>query len=241
MALRDIDDEISLKEAMEKKAAELKMKEMKAKASVKNLTKERLSEIAKKHGVLLALNPELKNQVAYLQERYGIPSSKIIKEQIDEESVLSKRFNRIDYEKLGMLAYQRVLLRKEEIGAGLIPLSEVFDLVNTGKLKDNIAIDDVAKAMEKLQKKGVIENVEEVKSGAVMVQFFPIEYTQDEQKIIELVKKRGEGVISLENIINELQWTQSRALKSLKSLEDSGLAKYTESMLKGKQWFFPSI
>jgi len=240
MALRDIDDEISLKEAMEKKAAELKMKEMKAKASVKNLTKERLSEIAKKHGILLALNPELKDQVAYLQERYGIPSSKIIKEQITEESIM-KKFNRIDYEKLGMLAYQRVLLRKEEIGAGLLPLSEVFDLVNTGQLKDNLDIDDTAKAMEKLQKKGVIENVEEIKSGAIMVQFFPIEYTQDEQKIIELVKQKGKGVISLEDVINELQWTQSRALKSLKSLEDSGLAKYTESMLKGKQWFFPSI
>jgi len=240
MALRDIDDEISLKEAMEKKAAELKMKEMKAKASVKNLTKERLSEIAKKHGILLALNPELKDQVAYLQERYGIPSSKIIKEQITEESIM-KKFNRIDYEKLGMLAYQRVLLRKEEIGAGLLPLSEVFDLVNTGQLKDNLDIDDTAKAMEKLQKKGVIENVEEIKSGAIMVQFFPIEYTQDEQKIIELVKQKGKGVISLEDVINELQWTQSRALKSLKSLEDSGLAKYTESMLRGKQWFFPSI
>jgi adenylate kinase family enzyme len=241
MALRDIDDEIELKKAMEKKATELRIKEMKAKASIKNLTKERISEIAKKHGVLLALNPELKEQVIYLQERYGIPSSKIIKEQIDEESVLSKRFNRIDFEKLGMLAYQRVLLRKEEIGAGLLPLSEVFELVNTGQLKDNIDIDDAAKAMEKLQKKGVIENVEEVKSGAIMVQFFPIEYTSDEQKIIELVKQKGKGVISLEDVINELQWTQSRALKSLKSLEDSGLAKYTESMLKGKQWFFPSI
>ncbi|TXT59567.1 MAG: hypothetical protein BAJALOKI1v1_1400001 [Promethearchaeota archaeon] len=241
MGLRRIDDEISLKEAMQKKAAELRMKEMKAKASVKNLTKERLSELAKKHGVLLALNPELKEDVAYLQKKYGIPSSRIIKEQIDEESVLSKRFNRVDHEKLGMLAYQRVLLRKDEIGAGLIPLSEVFELINTGQLKSTIDINDAAKAMEKLEKNGVIESIEQVRSGAVMVQFFPIEYTQDEQQIIELVKEKGEGVISLEAVIDELGWTQSRALKSLQSLEDSGVAKYTESILKGKQWFFPSI
>jgi hypothetical protein len=241
MALRDIDDEISLKEAMEKKAAELKMKEVKAKASVKNLTKDKIAEMAKKHGVLLALNPELKEEVAYLQKKYGIPSSKILKEQIDEKSVLSKRFNRIDHEKLGMLAYQRVLLQKEEIGAGLLPLSEVYELVHTEQLKDSIDIKDVAKAMETLEKKGVIEGVEEMKSGATMVQFFPIEYTKDEQKIVELVKEKGEGMISLEAVINELGWTQSRALKSLKSLEDSGLAKYRESILKGKRWFFPSL
>ncbi|MEJ2249780.1 MAG: hypothetical protein P8Y97_08980 [Candidatus Lokiarchaeota archaeon] len=127
MGIKKIEDEIDLKEAMRKKAAELKLKEMQAKASVKNLTKERLKEIAKSHGVLLALNPELKEDVKYLQQKFNIPSSKIISEQITEMDVLSKRFSRVDEEKLGMLAYQRILMRKEEIGIGLIPLSEVFD------------------------------------------------------------------------------------------------------------------
>jgi transcription initiation factor IIE alpha subunit len=239
MGLRKIDDEISLKEAMKKKGAELRLKEMQAKASVENLTKERLKQMAKEHGVLLALNPELKEQVKYLQEKFNIPSSKIITEQIDEEDVLSKMFSRIDHEKLGMLAYQRVLMRKEEIGVGLVPLSEIYDLVNTGELKGEVDIKDVKKAMEKLLDNNVIEDIKELDSGAIMVQFFPIEYTEDQVKVIDLAKEKG--FLSLEEVCTNLGWTQDRALRALKSLENSGLAKFRESILKGKQWFFPSI
>jgi len=74
-----------------------------------------------------------------------------------------------------------------------------------------------------------------------MVQFFPIHYTADQNKVVNLVKEKGQGVIVLEDLIKDLGWTQNRSLKALKSLEDSGLAKFTESILKGKQWFFPSL
>jgi hypothetical protein len=241
MGIRKIEDEIDLKEAMKKKAAELKLKEMEAKASVQNLTREKLKDMAKRHGVILALNPALKEDVKYLQEKFNIPSSKIITEQITEHHVLSKRFSRVDEEKLGMLAYQRILMRKEEIGIGLIPLSEVFDIVNTGILKEKIDIKDVAKAMDKLKKNGVIEDVKELDSGIIMVQFFPIEYTEDQVKIINLVKDKGQGVISLEDVIEGLDWPQDRALRALKTLEESGLAKFRESILKGKNWYFPSL
>lgn len=241
MGIRKIEDEIDLKEAMRKKAAELKLKEMKAKASVENLTKETLDQMAKKHGVLLALNPDLKEEVKYLQKKYNIPSSKIIKEQIKESEVMGGILNRIDGDKLGMLAYQRVLLRKDEIGVGLIPLSEVFDLVNTGELKGEIDIKDVLKAMRTLEKRGVIEDVKKLDSGVVMIQFFPIQYTDDQMNIIELVKSKDQGFISLEDVIDELDWTQDRALRALESLEESGLAKFQENIIKGKRWFFPSL
>ncbi|KKL24333.1 hypothetical protein LCGC14_2416360, partial [marine sediment metagenome] len=52
MGIRKIEDEIDLREAMKKKAAELKMKDMQAKASVEKFTKDRLRELAKKHGIL---------------------------------------------------------------------------------------------------------------------------------------------------------------------------------------------
>ncbi len=50
MGIRKIEDEIDLKEAMKKKAAELQIKDMQAKASVEKFTKDRLRELAKKHG-----------------------------------------------------------------------------------------------------------------------------------------------------------------------------------------------
>ena len=237
MGIRKIEDEIDLKEAMKKKAAELKIKEIKAKASVENLTKERLRELARRHGVILALNPKLKGEVKLLQEQYNIPSSKIIKEQIYESDVLIKS-KKLDIENLGMLAYQRVLMRKEETG-GIMPISEVFELINTGILKGNVEIKDLIKAMKILKKTKVIDDVRELDSGVVIIHFFPVQYTGDEAKVIELAKEKD--FLSVESVCSEFNWSQDRALKVLKSLEESGVAKFRESLLTGKQWYFPSI
>jgi len=237
MGIRKIEDEIDLKEAMRKRAAELRIKELQAKASTDSITKDRLRELAKKHGVILALTPELKDEVKELREKYNIPSSKIITEQIREHDVLDMK-SRIDIEKLGMLAYQRVLMHKEETG-GIMPISEVFELINTGILKNNVEIKDLTKSMKLLKKNSVIEDIRVLDTGIVMIHFFPIQYTSDQVKIIELAKEKG--YLSLEETCLKLDWSQDRALRALKSLEDSGVAKFTDSLLKGKQWSFPSI
>jgi hypothetical protein len=238
MGIRKIEDEIDLREAMKKKATELKIKDIQAKAATENFTKEKLNELAKRHGVILALTPDLKKEVKDLQKKYNIPTSKIITEQITENDVLIK-FSKIDHEKLGMLAYQRVLLQKEEIGVGLLPLTEVFDLVNTGILKGIVDMKDLHKALKKLKKSQVIDDLKELDSGVIMVRFFPVEYTSDQVKVIGIAK--GKGYVSLEDVCVGLDWSQDRALETLKSLENTGVAKFRESLLKGKQWFFPSI
>lgn len=238
MGIRKIEDEIDLKEAIKKKAAELRIKDIQAKAETEKFTKERLRELAKKHGVILALTPELKDEVTYLQKEYKIPTSKIITEQINEHDVL-KKFSKIDHEKLGMLAYQRVLMQKEEIGAGIIPISEVFDMINTGILKGNVDIKDLKKALKDLKKEQVIDDLIELDSGTIMIRFFPVQYTGDQVKVLEIAKEKG--FLSLEDVCVELNWAQDRALKTLQSLEQSGVAKFRESLLKGKQWYFPSI
>jgi hypothetical protein len=237
MGIRKIEDEIDLKEAMKKKATELQMKDMEAKAAIEKFTKDKLRELAKKHGILLALTPELRKEVKELQKKYNIPSSKIITEQITEHDVL-KGFSRIDHQKLGMLAYQRVLITKEETG-GIIPLSEVFELVNTGILKGNIDYKDVEKSMKMMKKAKAIEDVYELDSGGIMVQFFPIQYTDDEVRVIAIAKKKD--YLTLEDVCTTLEWSQDRALRALNFLEKSGIAKLRVSVLTGKQWFFPSL
>jgi hypothetical protein len=237
MGIRKIEDEIDLKEAMKKRAAELRIKEIKAKASAENFTKERLVELAKRHGVILALTPELKQEVKVLREKYNIPTSRIITEQIKENEVLDEK-SRIDHEKLGMLAYQRVLMHKEETG-GILPISEVFDLVNTGTLKNNFELKDLTKSMKILKKTNVIEDIKQLESGGLIIHFFPIQFTSDQVKIIELAKQKG--YVTLEEVCTSLEWSQDRALRALNSLEQTGVAKFSESYLKGKQWSFPSI
>lgn len=238
MGIRKIEDEIDLREAMRKKAAELKIKDMEAKASTDNFTKERLRELAKKHGVILALTPELMEEVKDLQKKFNIPSSKIITEQITENDVLRK-FSKIDHVKLGMLAYQRILIQKEEIGVGLLPISKVYDIVNTGILKGILELKDLLKALKILKKNHVIDDLQELNSGIVMIRFFPVQYTNDQVKVVGVAKEKG--FISIEDVCIALNWSQDRAIETLKSLEDTGVAKLRESLLKGKQWYFPSI
>ena len=238
MGIRKIEDEIDLREAMRKKAAELKIKDMEAKASTDNFTKERLRELAKKHGVILALTPELMEEVKDLQKKFNIPSSKIITEQITENDVLRK-FSKIDHVKLGMLAYQRILMQKEEIGVGLLPISKVYDIVNTGILKGILELKDLLKALKVLKKNHVIDDLQELNSGIVMIRFFPVQYTNDQVKVVGVAKEKG--FISIEDVCIALNWSQDRAIETLKSLEDTGVAKLRESLLKGKQWYFPSI
>lgn len=238
MGIRKIEDEIDLREAMKKKAAELKLKDMEAKASTENFTKEMLTELAKRHGVILALTPELKEEVKALQKKFNIPSSKIITEQITENDVL-KKFSKIDHENLGMLAYQRILMQKEEIGVGLLPISKVYDLVNTGILKGILELKDLAKALKMLKKNHIIDDLQELDSGIVMVRFFPVQYTGDQVKVVGVAKEKG--FISIEDVCIALNWSQDRAIETLKSLEQTGVAKLRESLLKGKQWYFPSL
>ena len=183
------------------------------------------------------MTPELREEVKELQKKYGIPSSKIITEQITEHDVLRK-FSKIDHEKLGMLEYKRVLMRKEETG-GILPLSEVFELINTGILNGNVEVKDVEKALKLLKKSRIIEDIIQLESGSIMVRFFPIQYTGDETKVVELAKEKG--ILTLEDVCIKLDWSKDRTLHALESLEKSGIAKFRENILSGKQWFFPSV
>jgi hypothetical protein len=237
MGIRKIEDEMDLREAMKRKATELKIKEIEAKASAESLTKDKIDELAKRHGVILALNPKLKGEVKLLQEKYNIPSSKIITEQIYESDVLVKA-KKIDNEKLGMLAYQRVLIRKEETG-GILQLSEVFELINTGILNGVVELKDLVKAMKILKNNKIIDDIRELDSGVFVIHFFPVQYTGDEVKVLELAKEKD--FLTLEIVCIAFNWSQDRALKVLKSLENGGVAKVKESLLTGKQWFFPSL
>ncbi|MFW9818207.1 MAG: hypothetical protein ACFFE5_01260, partial [Candidatus Thorarchaeota archaeon] len=103
----------------------------------------------------------------------------------------------------------------------------------------NVEVKDVDKALRLLKKTKVIEDITQLDSGSVMVRFFPIQYTGDESKVVELAKEKG--VLTLEDVCTNLEWSQDRALRALESLEKTGIAKFRENILTGKQWYFPSL
>jgi hypothetical protein len=237
MGLRDIDEKLEIRELMKKKAAEMKMKELENKAAITKMTKEKMAEIAKKHGVIIAIDPTLQNEIEEIRKKFNIPKERIIKEQISEESVL-KDGKKVDYKRLGMLAYQRVMLEKTETG-GLLTLPDVFDRVNTGVLKNKITMDDVENAITYLKKENIIPEMKTLPSGVITVSFFPVQFTQDQGAILILVKK--DGVIATGDVCKALNWSVERAERALQNLVDTGVARITETFREGKKYFFPNL
>ncbi|MHA1819138.1 MAG: hypothetical protein ACTSU2_09830 [Promethearchaeota archaeon] len=239
MGIREIEKKMKFRQELKKKAAELEMQELENKAKLKKFSKERLKEIARKHGVLIALDDSLKEEVEKIRKEYGITDKHIIKELLTEEHVL-KKGKKIDHEKLGMLIYQRVMLEKDETG-GLLLLPDVYDIVNTGVLKGRLIMEDIKKAVQLLKKNKVIPSIERLENGVWLISFFPVQYTSDQSEVIKLAQKDGKGVLTLERVCGELGWPEKRALRALENLVATGIAKTDESYRRGKRWFFPGI
>jgi hypothetical protein len=236
MGLRDLEDKMRIRELKRKKGVELKLIELESKAQIENMTKDRLSEIAQKHGVIIALDDSLKNEIEEIQKKYNIPKSRIITKEMTDSDVLIK--GKLDHEKLGQLIYQRVMLDKHETG-GLLTLPDVFTRVNVGALEHNITLKDVNKAIDILKKNNAIYDVEKLGSGLLLISFFPVQYTSDQANVLKTVPKTG--VITTEDVCKALNWSKDRVDRALNSLEASGIAKVTESFREGKKYFFPNI
>lgn len=239
MGLRELEKKMKIEELKKKKFAEYQLKELENKAKIQKMTKARLTEIVRKHGVLIALDDSLKEEVEELKKEYNIKESNIIREMLDEHDVMPGEIHHIVHEKLGMLAYQRVMLQKEETG-GLLLLTDVFDIVNTGVLSGRITIDDVKKAINILKKKNVIPQVKKLNEDVMLISFFPVQYTQDQSEILKFAQRK-KGTCSLAEVRAELGWSEVRALRALENLEHTGIAKTDESFRTGKRWYFPSL
>jgi hypothetical protein len=239
MGLRELEKKMKIKEEMQKKNAEYQLKELENKAKISKMTKSRLKEIARKHGVLIALDDSLKEEVEVLKKEYNIKESNIIRELLDEHDVMPGDIHHIVHEKLGMLAYQRVMLQKEETG-GLLLLTDVFEIVNTGILNGRIVIDDVKKAIIILKKKKVIPMVKDLDNEVLLISFFPVQYTQDQSEVMKFAQSK-KGTCSLAEVQANLGWSEVRALRALENLENTGIAKTDESFRTGKRWYFPSL
>ncbi|MEM1657889.1 MAG: hypothetical protein QXX87_05010 [Candidatus Jordarchaeales archaeon] len=242
MGLREIRERIEMKKSMEKKALELKLEELEKELEKAMMVKEKIESIAEKYGVIIAASPKFQEEVKLLREKYGIPESAVISQIVKEEDVLKEKMfglsKSIDYEKLGLLIYQRALFRRKETG-GVMSLGEVCLLIDTGKLKGKIKMDDVKRALKELEKKRVIPGLRQLKSGVEIAIFIPAELSDDQNEVLNLASEKG--FITLEELMVKTGWTKERAERVLKSLEESGIARKEESYAYGEKYYFPGL
>ncbi|MHA1748434.1 MAG: hypothetical protein ACTSYF_07295 [Promethearchaeota archaeon] len=236
MGIREIQKKMKLKEALAKKAAELKAKEIETKVKIQTFTAEKIREIAQKHGFLLAINDEILNEIEQLKDKYDIPETRIIRKIVKKEDILDNK-SRINFERFGWYIFQEVLIKKEETG-GIFTIPELYLFLKPLNLPFEFSLKDIEKSIQYLLKNRVIAGFEKLKSGIGVIYFFDERFTSDYQVVLNLGKKNGKLVI--EDLLN-LGWTLQRAEKILDSLVKSGIARYDESYLKGKRWYFPGL
>lgn len=122
---------------------------------------------------------------------------------------------------------------------GVIPLAEVYLSIKELRPNWNIDIEEVEKAIETLKEKGLIVDFSEHNSGIKVVEFFPLEFSNDKNAVMDLAAERGH--ITLEDVIRNTGWLGFRAVRALKGLEKIGIAKLDPTYSRGKRWYFPYL
>lgn len=236
MGIREIQKKIKLKEAMAKKAAELKAQELESKARIQDFTAEKVRSIAEKHGFILAINDEILSEVEALREKYGIPESRVLRKIVKKEDIINKK-GKINHEKLGWFIFQEVLIKKEETG-GIFTIPELFLFLKPFGFSEKIEIKDIEKSMQLMEKMNAIAGYEKLKSGVNVVYFFDEKFTTDYKVVLDIAKDKG--FVVMEDLL-AMEWGQQRVEKILDSLVNSKIARMDESYLKGKKYYFPGI
>lgn len=242
MGIRELRDRMEKKKYIQKKATEFKLEEIKTDLETAAETKEKLEELARKYGVVIATSPKLQDEVERIRKQYGIPKEAVITHIMSEEEVLKKGpmglGTKIDHEKLGMLLYQRAMLKRKENG-GIMTYAEAYLLTNTGKLTKKLETKDIEKAVKILKKNNIIPGIKELKSGVKIISFFPIELTDDQNEVLSIASRKG--FTTLEEIMLKTDWTKARAQNALQALEQGGITRKDESYAHGEKYYFPGL
>jgi hypothetical protein len=242
MGIRELRDRVEKKRYMQKKATEFKLEEIKKDLETATETKEQLEELARKYGVIIATSPKLQDEVERIRKQYGIPKESVITHVMSEEEVLKKGTmgigTKIDHEKLGMLLYQRAMLKRKENG-GIMTYSEAYLLANTGKLAQKLENRDIEDAVKILKKNKLIPGVRDLKSGVKIISFFPVEFTEDQNEVLSIASRSG--FTTLEEVMLKAGWTKVRAQNALQALEQEGITRKDESYAHGERYYFPGL
>ncbi|MEM3765804.1 MAG: hypothetical protein QXU46_02110 [Candidatus Bathyarchaeia archaeon] len=118
---------------------------------------------------------------------------------------------------------------------GLVKLPALYSMVKSAKPTLKISLNDVESVVRILEKKGIIPGLREV-SGMKIVELVPVTATPDQNIILELASANGR--LSLEGLLMKTKWTNERAIRALKQLEELGVAKYE---ITSREWVFPAF
>jgi len=118
---------------------------------------------------------------------------------------------------------------------GLVKLPALYSMVKAARPSLKISIKDVENVVHILEKKSIILGLREV-SGMKIVELVPVTATPDQNIVLEAASEKGH--LGLEGLLMKTKWTNERAMRALKQMEELGIAKYETT---SREWIFPAF
>ena len=92
------------------------------------------------------------------------------------------------------------------------------------------------KIIKKMEKHGLISDVEKLPTGFYMVHLHPPELTKDPVTLLQFAK--GKSEITRQELLTGLEWPEHRLSSALKFLQEKNLIKHTKSFRTGEKYYF---
>jgi len=143
------------------------------------------------------------------------------------------------YARLGEEILKLKDMIKNETG-GICSLADLYMKMRERRLDIEFGVDDVEKAVKKLDKAGMIADMHVLHSGLKLIEFVPVGMTEDSRTVLE-VAATANGYISLEDLVLKTQWDNERAMRALQTLEQEGVTRRDSSYAGGTAWYVPSL
>ncbi len=235
MGLRDIERKLREKSAFERKESELLISDLTKMLENAKALKERLKELEKQYGTQISQDEKGYRELVEVRKALGLPEEMGVWEWQDRAGTFGKgKF----YENLGLEILE--LSRDHiKVTGGIMSLAELLLLIQKTRPGGSPPLDDVREALNRLVRQELIPPLRTISSGLLLVEFVPVEFSPDHEKVLSLAALSAE--LTIDSLMRKTGWPLERAARLLEELEKAGVAILDESYAEGKKFYFPGL
>jgi hypothetical protein len=192
------------------------------------------------HSVYNNIEEVLDEKLWQMRHREKSKVKEVRKAMEDEKEKKPLLFGKGDYyERLGEEILKLKDMIRNETG-GICSLADLYMKMRERRLNIEFGIDDIEKAVKKLDKAGMIADMHVLDSGLKLIEFVPVGMTEDSRTVLE-VAAASNGYVSLEDLVLKTQWDNERVMRVLQTLEQEGVTRRDSSYAGGTAWYVPSL